>query len=489
MSSAAFHSTKAPFRSVFPTGHGTAGAGSAGCSERFVCGMCAGGARTAPGALCLQPPPPRSGAAVPSGASRPRCPHPPRPPPAGPGSVSRPRGRLGFPPPSPASSSCRLWLKVCNCRSFISPLVRRNLEMKATAAAISRIMLARVYRAGCMEAAAAGSQLSGAAGGHPDGAAGEGSWARAALTGWGMGGGTQITSRGRQPPPPPPAAGGRRQQRRPRQRSTHLLLRGAKGAERLSPPLIATAGRKWRRSAGGAAQPIGRSHHCDGGRKAVPGDGGGDVIGCKQIERGRARRDVGCALRRGPPSAPGRRADSGSANARRCARPRAVSGESSDTSARGGPAQPSLAQGAGRCERAGGGSAGGALAARVWTCLRACPPVRLRARLHAGPAVPHCLRAALPLLPTVEPRWVPASQPAVPSLLCLLLTVSLVLRGAPRRGQGAKPRCWAVRGAVGGSEPKGRLLVVGRAFPRGRIAALGTQKYPFWSFRRFLRTA
>lgn len=183
MSSAAFHSTKAPFRSVFPTGHGTAGAGSAGCSERFVCGMCAGGARTAPGALCLQPPPPRSGAAVPSGASRPRCPHPPRPPPAGPGSVSRPRGRLGFPPPSPASSSCRLWLKVCNCRSFISPLVRRNLEMKATAAAISRIMLARVYRAGCMEAAAAGSQLSGAAGGHPDGAAGEGSGARAALTG------------------------------------------------------------------------------------------------------------------------------------------------------------------------------------------------------------------------------------------------------------------------------------------------------------------
>lgn len=198
---------------------------------------------------------------------------------------------------------------------------------------------------------------------------------------------------------------------------------------------------------------------------------------------------MGCALRRGPPSAPGRRADSGSANARRCARPRAVSGESSDTSARGGPAQPSLAQGAGRCERAGGGSAGGALAARVWTCLRACPPVRLRARLHAGPAVPHCLRAALPLLPTVEPRWVPASQPAVPSLLCLLLTVSLVLRGAPRRGKGAKPRCWAVRGAVGGSEPKGRLLVVGRAFPRGRIAALGTQKYPFWSFRRFLRTA
>lgn len=36
--------------------------------------------------------------------------------------------------------------------------------MKPTAAAISRIMLARVYRAGCMEAAAGGSQLSGAAG-------------------------------------------------------------------------------------------------------------------------------------------------------------------------------------------------------------------------------------------------------------------------------------------------------------------------------------
>lgn len=47
--------------------------------------------------------------------------------------------------------------------------------MKPTAAAISRIMLARVYRAGCMEAAAGGSQLSGAAGAGTgrDGARGE----------------------------------------------------------------------------------------------------------------------------------------------------------------------------------------------------------------------------------------------------------------------------------------------------------------------------
>lgn len=43
---------------------------------------------------------------------------------------------------SPASSSCRLWLKVCSCRSLVSPLVRRNLEMKDTAAAISPIMVA-----------------------------------------------------------------------------------------------------------------------------------------------------------------------------------------------------------------------------------------------------------------------------------------------------------------------------------------------------------
>lgn len=98
----------------------------------------------------------------------PRSAVPPAPPAALPRRAARGgRGRAAPAapsPPSPASSSCRHWLKVCSCRSFISPLVRRNLEMKPTAAAISRIMLARVYRAGCMEAAADGSQVSGAAG-------------------------------------------------------------------------------------------------------------------------------------------------------------------------------------------------------------------------------------------------------------------------------------------------------------------------------------
>lgn len=153
-----------------------------------------------PSPFCLQPAPPShtrraaSARSVPArGEPRPRSPgHPPRkgfrpsegpivpsPPLRGPAERQQPAAppaRPGGPgggggaapaaprPPSPASSSCRHWLKVCSCRSFISPLVRRNLEMKPTAAAISRIMLARVYRAGCMEAAAGGSQLSGAAG-------------------------------------------------------------------------------------------------------------------------------------------------------------------------------------------------------------------------------------------------------------------------------------------------------------------------------------
>lgn len=195
---------------------------------------------------------------------------------ASPARAGGPRRREGAAPaaptpPSPASSSCRHWLKVCSCRSFISPLVRRNLEMKPTAAAISRIMLARVYRAGCMEAAAGGSQLSGAAGagagrvGTERGASGAGrDGGGAALTGHGAGGGAQITSRGRQPPPPLPTAGGRRQLRRPRQRSPHFLRRGAKGAARPPPLLIASADRKWRQCAGGAPPPIRRSHHRDG---------------------------------------------------------------------------------------------------------------------------------------------------------------------------------------------------------------------------------
>lgn len=65
------------------------------------------------------------------------------------GSVRRcgARAPQGTPRPStaahsPASSSWRLWLKVCSCRSLVSPLVRRNLEMKDTAAAISPIMVA-----------------------------------------------------------------------------------------------------------------------------------------------------------------------------------------------------------------------------------------------------------------------------------------------------------------------------------------------------------
>lgn len=202
---------------------------------------------------------------------------------------------------------------------------------------------------------------------------------------------------------------------------------------------------------------------------------GGDVIGCKQIERGRARRDAGCALRGGPPSAPGRHADSGSANARRWARPRAVSGESSDTSAWGGPGR----------HREWGGVSAQAAAVPAGRSLRVLGHVSGHVpRRDCGLVPARGLLFPAALLPS-ELRWVPASQPVVPSLLCPLLSVPLVPRGAPCRGRGAKPRCWAVRG----TEPKGTLLFVGRAFPRGRTAALGAQKYPFWSCRRFLCAA